>query len=254
MTQEPRLHVTSDLRQDGYLALEEAQAKYLTRVMRLGIGDTVRVFNGRDGEWRASIDTVEGRSVLTKVIEPLRAQTETTNLLLLFAPLKKTNTDFLVEKSTELGATRLQPVMTERTNAARVRTDRLQRTALEAAEQTERMDVPIVDEAIPLEAAVQALPEDIVVVFCDEVGAQAGVELGEPGGDVPALADALQAVQSASGAILIGPEGGFSGDERAWLRARENVIAVSLGPRILRAETAAVSALTLWQALRGDWR
>jgi len=254
MSQEPRLHVTSDLRQDGYLALDEAQAKYLTRVLRLGIGDSLRVFNGRDGEWRAQIDTVEGRSVLAKVIESVRAQTDTENLFLLFAPLKKANTDFVVEKATELGVTRIQPVMTARTNASRVRTDRLQKTALEAAEQTERLDVPVIAEAVSLQSGIEALPDDMVVVFCDEAGGAGDSAWGGPEGDVSPLATVLPSLETRSGAILIGPEGGFSDEERLWLRARDNVMPVALGPRILRAETAAVAALTLWQALRGDWR
>lgn len=246
MSSIPRLFVLSDLQRGGFAALDDAQAKYLTRVLRLGLGDHVRVFNGRDGEWDAAIDMIEGRSVILKAIEPLRGQASTPDLVLLFAPLKKTRTDFVVEKATELGVCAVQPVMTDYTQAARVRADRLQKIALEAAEQTERLDLPVVHEALPLAAALDGLDPGRHVLFCDE-----GREDETP---ARPLLSVLQEMTGKSGAMLIGPEGGFSPAERKMLRGRENVIPVSLGPRILRAETAAVAALAVWESVLGDWR
>lgn len=250
----PRLFVQSDLVRDGYAALDEMQGKYLTRVLRLGEGQPVRVFNGRDGEWDAVIDTVEGRAVLLKMKDVRRTQLATPDLILLFAPLKKTRTDFVVEKATELGVSVIQPVMTERTQAARVRADRLQKIALEAAEQTERLDLPVVHEAQDLPAAIKTLPEACPLYFCDEAGDDPESQWGGETGRAPLMLDVLKANPSLRGAILIGPEGGFSPTERERLRGLANVHPVSLGPRILRAETAAISALTLWQSVLGDWR
>ena len=254
MSSIPRLFVLSDLTREGYAALDEAQGKYLTRVLRLGAGAPVRVFNGRDGEWDAVIDTVEGRSVLLKVKAERRGQAAAPDLILLFAPLKKTRTDFVVEKATELGVSLIQPVMTEYTQSARVRADRLQKIALEAAEQTERLDLPVVREAAYLGAALDALEAGCPVYYCDEAGDDPTAAWGGETGRAPAMAQVLKAYPAQRGAILIGPEGGFSPTERASLRARENVHQVSLGPRILRAETAAVSAITLWQSVLGDWK
>ena len=254
MSSIPRLFVHSDLVQHGIAALDEAQGKYLTRVLRLSEGAPVRVFNGRDGEWEAVIDTIEGRAVLLKVMHERRSQHATTDLILMFAPLKKTRTDFVIEKATELGASVLQPVMTEYTQAARVRADRLQKIALEAAEQTERLDLPVVHEAAYLGAALDALHDDCPVFFCDEAGDNPAEPWGGKEGRALPMLEALKDQPAKRGAILIGPEGGFSPAERASLRARDNVHPVSLGPRILRAETAAISALTLWQSVLGDWR
>ncbi|MEL6567193.1 MAG: 16S rRNA (uracil(1498)-N(3))-methyltransferase [Pseudomonadota bacterium] len=253
MSSIPRLFVESDLVLNGYAALDDAQAKYLTRVMRLGQGDHVRIFNGRDGEWDAVIDTVEGRSVLLKATGELKSQSATPDLVLLFAPLKKTRTDFVVEKATELGACLIQPVMTERTQASRVRADRLQKIALEAAEQTERLDVPVVQDAQPLAHALDALAPDRPVYFCDEAGDDESQPWGGDSGRAKPMLEALRACDVKSGALLIGPEGGFSPAERDMLRSREQVVPVSLGPRILRAETAAIAALALWEAVLGDW-
>lgn len=242
MSSTPRLFVHANLSRDAYAALDDAQSKYLTRVLRLDVGAHVRVFNGRDGEWDAVIDTKEGRAVLLKAVEPLREQDATTDIVLLFAPLKKTRTDFVVEKATELGVCAIQPVITERTESRRVRAERLQKIALEAAEQTERMDLPVVHEAAPLDAGLDSLEAGRPVLFCDEAG------------EAPPLLETLHDMDIGSCAVLIGPEGGFSADERRRIRGRENTVPVTLGPRILRAETAAISALTLYQAVLGDWR
>ncbi len=257
MSAMPRLYVISDIREDGYVSLSEAQARYLLKVLRLGEGASVKVFNGRDGEWLARIDMVEGRSILLKAERLLRAQGSATApaLTLLFAPLKKTRTDFVVEKATELGAGVIMPVMTERTQAARVRTDRLQTIALEAAEQTERLDLPTVRSALPLAAALDEVGPQTPVLFCDEAAAHRDDEAcgdAAEAGPRP-IAALLRDLAPISGAVLIGPEGGFSEAERAALAARDTVHAVGLGPRVLRAETAAIAALSIWQAIVGDW-
>ncbi|MEO0753948.1 MAG: 16S rRNA (uracil(1498)-N(3))-methyltransferase [Pseudomonadota bacterium] len=249
----PRLFVTSDIARDGYVALDEGQAKYLSRVMRLKKGDAVRVFNGRDGEWRSEIDMIEGRSVLVKARERLKDQAATMPLTLLFAPLKKTRTDFVVEKATEMGVARIIPVMTDYTQASRVREDRLEKIALEAAEQTERMDIPRVDRAQALFAAIADLEDHTTVLFCDEAGDDASRAWGGDSGRAAPMVDVLTRLGHGAGAIVVGPEGGFSPAEREHLRALPHVEPVTLGPRILRAETAVVAALALWQAIRGDW-
>lgn len=255
MSSMPRLFVNSDLVAGDAFALNEEQSKYLIRVMRLGSGDPVRVFNGRDGEWRAQISKAEGRRADLVPVARLRSQQAHggARLTLLFAPVKKSETDFIVEKATELGAARIQPVITERTQTRTVRLDRFAKIALEAAEQTERLDLPEVSDAVSLDAALEALPSGTPVVFCDEAGDEADAPWGGQAGRAAPMADVLGELGNRPAAILIGPEGGFSPAERAFLRGRADTYPVSLGPRILRAETAAVSAMTLWQALCGDW-
>ena len=177
-----------------------------------------------------------------------------TDLHLYFAPLKKARTDFVVEKATELGVEVIQPVMTQYTQSDRVRTDRLSMIAMEAAEQTERLNMPRVLEPLSLVKAIQEFSGQRRIYFCDERG---GDDEAPPGGEANRarpMADVLRKEPLGSAAILIGPEGGFSPQERKMLHAAENIIPVTLGPRILRAETAAVAALTLYQALCGDWR
>ncbi len=246
MSTNPRLFVDASLSQGASLTLERDQAHYLVSVMRRQPGDSVRVFNGRDGEWRAVLASAGKREARLEIAERLRAQSVPPPLTLYFAPVKKARTDFIVEKATELGARAIIPVLTRRTNAERVRTDRLSALAREAAEQTERLDVPDIGEPVKLEALLDAWPEGQRLIFCDETGG------------VPML-EALQAVREGAlqpletWSILIGPEGGFAPEEGERLRALPGVLAVSLGPRILRADTAAAAALTLWQAAMGDW-
>lgn len=255
MSNIPRLLVPTDLMEGAPVALDEAQSKYLFKVMRLDVGDEVRIFNGRHGEWMARVHEILGKSAgVLKVDRRLREQRRLTDLYLLFAPLKKTRTDFVVEKATELGVEVMQPIITEYTNAERVRADRLNRIALEAAEQTERLNTPRVLEAVPLIKAIHDLSEQRHVYFCDERGDNENEVWGGDENRARPMADVLREENTGSAAILIGPEGGFSPQERQMLRAMENVRPVSLGPRILRAETAAVAALTLYQALCGDWR
>lgn len=249
----PRLFVVSDLTEHGIVAITKEQAHYLLKVMRLKSGDGVLVFNGRHGEWHAVIDEILGKTVLLKAQYQIRPQMAVIDLTLMFAPLKKTRTDFVVEKATELGARIIQPVMTARTQADKVRTDRLSALVMEAAEQTERLDVPEVMEPEKLFQAVQAYDAG-PLFFCDEAGDPDNVAWGGEMRRQPPFQSVLGQVEPGPAAILTGPEGGFTPEERLWLLQQEHVHAVSLGPRILRAETAALAAITIWQSVLGDWR
>jgi 16S rRNA (uracil1498-N3)-methyltransferase len=234
-----RLYVDHPLAEGQAVPLSQDQAHYLTGVMRLAVGAGVLLFNGRDGEWRASV-TVAGKRGAVAVCE---AQTKALqmppDLWLLFAPIKKARTDFIVEKAVELGVRRIVPVQTRHTNSERIRQDRLQAHAVEAAEQCGASYVPEVADLVGLDRVLAQWPEGRRLYWCDETA------IGKP---------AMLAPAEGPTAILIGPEGGFSVDEAQRLRARPGVVALSLGPRILRADTAAVAAITLWQAACGDWR
>ena len=256
MSSTHRLFVTPDLSEGLAVALDDEQSNYLLRVLRLQAGAPVRVFNGRDGEWTAGIGAAQGKRASLVPVQQLRPQPAppASAPVLLFAPVKKAETDFIVEKATELGAARVCPVLTERTQTRTVRLDRFHKIALEASEQTERLDLPEVSDLQPLAAALDGLAEGTQVIFCDERGDEADAPWGGAAGRAGPIADVLAGLGAAPVAILIGPEGGFTPDERAWLRGRGDTVAVSLGPRILRAETAAVAALSVWQALKGDWR
>ena len=235
-----RLHVTSSLSVGGAVAPTLDQSRYLTQVMRLKAGDDLLVFNGRDGEWRASIAEVLKKGVILRAEEQVRPQTYGADLELIVAVVKKARVETIVEKAAELGARRVRLVLTKRTNADRIRLDRLDAIAEEAAEQTGRMDVPAVDDPVKLDALLDSWQAGRRLMFCDETGG------------APAIA-ALGAAGAGPWSILIGPEGGFSPEERERLRALPFTTAVSLGPRILRADTAAIAAMTLWQAAVGDW-
>jgi 16S rRNA (uracil1498-N3)-methyltransferase len=253
MSATPRLYVTADLVAGEALEIGDDQAHYLLRVLSVGIGDRVRVFNGRQGEFDASVESVLKHKVVLRLDVRTREQSAPTDLWLLFAPLKKTRTDFVVEKAVELGVSEIRPVLTERTNAETVRTDRLQRIAIEAAEQTERLDVPPVRAAATLDELLADWDPGRTLIYADEAGDDGARPWGGERGRARAIAGVLSALDSRSAAVLIGPEGGFSPGERKRLRELAQVKPVSLGPRILRAETAAVAALSLWQAIRGDW-
>ena len=234
-----RLHVDQPLAPGQAVALTEGQANYLFAVMRLPVGAELRLFNGRDGEWRAEVvEATKRRGVL--VCRALMApQVAPPDLWLVFAPVKKERTHFIVEKAVELGVSRLLPVATRFTTAERLRTDKARAHAIEAAEQCGATHVPEVAEVQPLERLLAGWPDGRRLFWADEsLAGQGGWEGATPG---PA-------------AVLIGPEGGFSDDEKARLRGLSFVTPVSLGPRILRAETAAVAALVLWQVRFGDWR
>ena len=235
-----RLYVEHPLGAGQCVPLTREQAHYLFGVMRLGPGDAVALFNGRDGEWRAEVAKAGKRGGTLQVIEQTRPLQLPPDLWLLFAPIKKARTDFIVEKAAEMGAARILPVQTEFTNAERIRRDRLQAHAIEAAEQCGGTYVPEVAVLRPLPAVLEDWPEDRRLMFCDEALAGHGLGLGE--------------APRGPWAILIGPEGGFSAAERARLAEMRQATAVSLGPRVLRADTAAVAAMTLWQMALGDWR
>lgn len=236
-----RLYVEHPLGQGQTIPLLRDQAHYLFGVMRQGVGDGVLVFNGRDGEWRAEVAEAGKRSGTLDVLEQTTPQRDPPDLWLLFAPIKKARTDFIVEKAAEMGAARIIPVQTEFTNAERIRQDRLQAHAVEAAEQCGGTFVPEVGDLHRLDRMLADWPKDRQLMFCDEGLAGHAATLA---GDLP---------RGAPWAILIGPEGGFSEAERARLAALPQAHAVSLGPRILRADTAAVAAMTLWQRALGDW-
>lgn len=237
-----RLHVVDDLAAGRELVLPDAQARYLVQVMRRGTGDEVLAFNGRDGEWLAAIAETGRRGARLTVLRQTRAQPAPGKLVLVMALVKRTPLETVVAKAVELGVGEIRLVTTERTNADHTRIDRLEAIAAEAAEQTGRLDVPKVHAPEPLSQVLDAQPGGGRLIFCDEAG------------EAPPLLEALGDQAPGPLAVLIGPEGGFSSAERAGLRSRSGVIAVSLGPRILRADTAALSALALVQAALGDWR
>lgn len=235
-----RLHVTTDLAPGAPVAPTLDQSRYLTQVMRLKAGDDLLVFNGRDGEWRASIAEVLKKGVILTAVEQVRPQTHPPDVHLLIATVKKSALEFAVEKATELGAARIRLITTARTQPQHLRLDRLDAIAEESAEQTGRMDVPPVDDPVKLDALLDGWDASRRLMFCDETGG------------APAIA-ALQSAGAGPWAILIGPEGGFTPEEGERLRALPYATPVSLGPRILRTDTAAATALTLWQAAIGDW-
>jgi 16S rRNA (uracil1498-N3)-methyltransferase len=275
-----RLYVDHPLGQGQTVPLDRDQAHYLFGVMRQKAGGDVALFNGRDGEWTASITQVGKRAgVLTCLVQtkPLRMPPD---LWLIFAPIKKARTDFIVEKAAEMGAARIIPVGTDFTNSERVRQDRLQAHAVEAAEQCGGTYVPEVTDLQKLSKLLEAWPADRKLMFCDEAEAGARLALPVPGltrdpdgqrkNPQPEVPDHIRGGEivhfdrcptyrrgedspKGSWAILIGPEGGFSEAERTRLGSLPFTHAVSLGPRILRADTAAVAAMTLWQQAFGDW-
>ncbi|MCK0169143.1 16S rRNA (uracil(1498)-N(3))-methyltransferase [Jannaschia sp. S6380] len=245
MDSKVRLHITGPLGAGQPAALTRDQAHYLSGVMRLSPGDTLTVFDGASGAWRARIDTASKRGGTLTVEERVAAQRDPPDIWLVFAPIKKARTDFIVEKATELGAARILPVATRFTNSERIRRDRLQAHAVEAAEQCGGTYVPEVAEIATLGRLLDGWPDDRTLIFADEALS-----------DDPAWSDGAGAdgpLPPAPAAILIGPEGGFATEERKRLRGMDRAVAISLGPRILRADTAAVAALTLWQAAKGDW-
>ncbi|HJR55182.1 MAG TPA: 16S rRNA (uracil(1498)-N(3))-methyltransferase [Rhizomicrobium sp.] len=234
-----RLFVGADLGEGMAVPLDEAQAHYLIHVMRAKAGDRVRLFNGRDGEWTATIETVTKRGVVLKATAQTESQKPVPDIWLVFAPVKKTPADYLAQKATELGVRRLQPVFTRRTIVTRVNEERLLANAVEAAEQSDRLSVPEIAAPLTLEKLLNNWPAERRLYFCDE------------GGDAQPLAKAAAAGPAA---ILTGPEGGFDPAEREMLRGLPFVTPVTLGPRILRADTAALAALAVWQSVAGDFQ
>jgi len=273
-----RLYVQGDLAPGGAVAPTLDQSRYLTQVMRLKAGDELLVFNGRDGEWRVSVAEVLKKGVILRAEEQTRPQVYGPDLELVVAVVKKARVETIVEKAAELGAKRVRLVLTQRTNADRLRLDRLDAIAEEAAEQTGRLDVPVVDDPVKLDALLDSWEDGRRLMFCDETGGAPAITALTPfspsplwGGSSARSGDGVGATASAlptrslrdhpphegegesKWAILIGPEGGFSPEEGERLRSLPFTTAVSLGPRILRADTAAIAAMTLWQAAGGDW-
>lgn len=236
-----RLFVPNDLSAGAGVVPTVDQSRYLTSVMRLGVGAELLLFNGRDGEWRATIVEATKRGCLLKAEEQTRPMEIGPDLDLIIAMVKRGRVETIVEKAAELGARRVRLTITRRTNVDFVKLGRLDAIAMEAAEQTGRLDVPEVLDPEKLDKILDGWDPARRLVFCDE------------GGDAKPAIEAL-AGTSGPAAILIGPEGGFAPEERERLRGLSFVTPVSLGPRILRADTAAISAMTLWQAAAGDWR
>ena len=238
-----RLYVEVALSNGMKVVASSAQEHYLLRVMRAKDGDRVRVFNGMDGEWSSRISVI-GKHGCELTCEKLIAkQRDVPDVWLLFSPIKRIPADYVTQKATELGVRALQPVVTRRTIARRVNVERMRANAIEAAEQSGRLTVPEVRAPVTLPELLSRWPKGRRLVFCDE------------GGEAPPIAAALldQKKSSWNWAILIGPEGGFDGDERSVIRACPFALPVSLGPRIMRADTAALAALSIWQATWGDW-
>jgi 16S rRNA (uracil1498-N3)-methyltransferase len=237
-----RLFVDNALGLGASVVPRPDQARYLTTVMRQVLGDTVLLFNGRDGEWVAAISDIGTRGCVLTVTALSRPQTVPPDLDIIIALIKRPRLETVVEKAAELGARRVVLAQARRSNSDRARPERLEAIAAEAAEQTGRLEVPQIIEVAKLDAILETFPANRRLLFCDEAG------------EAPDILTALKDAPAGDGwSILIGPEGGFSPEERAKLRAMPNVVPASLGPRILRADTAAIAAMSLWQAAVGDW-
>jgi 16S rRNA (uracil1498-N3)-methyltransferase len=242
----PRLYVDAPLSPGAGVVLDPAQANYLRNALRLSAGDQVLAFNGRDGEWRAALAGAGKRHLSLAVEERARPQTAAPDLYYLFAPLKHARLDYMVQKAVEMGVSRLQPVLTQHGQVARVNLDRMRANAIEAAEQCGILNLAEIDPPLAFDRMIAERDPARLLVFCDE-----DAEVKDP---IEALAAARSLSQGLGLAVLIGPEGGFSDAERATLLKLPNVVRLALGPRILRADTAAVAALALVQGVLGDWR
>lgn len=234
----PRLFVRSPLSEGASVELDAGQANYLGNVMRLGAGAELLVFDGKSGEWLARIADADKKRMTLSVERQTREAETIPDVWLAFAPVKRTQTDWLIEKATELGVARLLPVMTQRTVAERVKLERLQAIAIEASEQCGRTIVPNISEPVSLSRFLADRDEERALYFADENGGAAAAASFKPGPST----------------ILTGPEGGFTDGERALVRAAPNSVPISLGPRILRAETAALAAIAAYMTTAGDWR
>jgi 16S rRNA (uracil1498-N3)-methyltransferase len=252
----PRVYVDAPLSRGAEVRFEREQVNYLLNVLRLKAGDPVLLFNGREGEWRADLAGAGKRSLSATPAEQVRPQPRAANLHFLFAPLKHARLDYLVQKAVEMGASRLLPVLTQHTQVTRINLDRMRANVIEAAEQCGVLAVPEVAEPVAFARVAGTADADRLLVFCDEDAEVkdpiAALDAARPSGG--ALLPAETARAGWPMAVLIGPEGGFSEKEREALLKRPNTVRISLGPRILRADTAAVAALTVVQAVLGDWR
>jgi 16S rRNA (uracil1498-N3)-methyltransferase len=233
----PRLFIDQPLSEAQILTIDGNQAHYLSGVMRQKPGDRIMIFDDISGEWLAEIESVGKRALTVRLTERIREREAVPDLWLLAAPIKKGRIDWVAEKASELGVARWRPVITRRTIVDRLNLDRLRAHMIEAAEQCERTALPILDEPVKLEAVLRDWPADRALIFADEEG---GIPMTEAVGPGPA-------------AILIGPEGGFTVEERAMIRAVPQAVGVSLGPRILRADTAMAAAVSVWMSIAGDW-
>lgn len=236
-----RLYVTGDLGEGVAVTLDEGQTHYLLHVLRAKPGNLVSLFNGRDGEWLAEITDASKRGVAATCRQQIDVQRGTPDIWLAFAPVKKTPSDYLVQKAAELGVSVLQPVFTRRTIVSRINEERMAANAVEAAEQSGRLTIPEIRTGISFDKLLAGWPEGRRLLFCDE------------GGDAKTMTQAARESRGGPCGILTGPEGGFDPAERAALRTLPFVVPVTLGPRILRADTAALAALAIWQAVAGDW-
>lgn len=236
----PRLHCDDPLTPAAEIALPREQSHYLTEVLRLGPGDPLRLFNGRDGEWLCHATALGKKSVTVRCERKVAEAMPPPDIDFLFAPLKHARLDYMVQKAVELGVRRLRPVITARTIATRVNLERMRANAIEAAQQCNQVHVPEVLEPVGLKQALESWDRDRALIHCDETAARA-----DP-------VDALRSIKLPA-AVLTGPEGGFGHEERQALSLLPGLAVISLGPRIMRADTAAVAALALVQAVIGDW-
>ena len=237
-----RLYVEAPLADGARVVPDEGQTHYLLHVMRAQVGDRVSLFNGKDGEWLARLAEKTKRTCALLCERRVAEQGEVPDLWLAFAPIKKTPADYVVQKATELGVRALIPVFTRRTIASRVNLERMRANAVEAAEQSGRLSVPEIRAPLSLDALLSQWPKERRLMFCDEAG------------DARPIAEVLAQEKDGPFAVITGPEGGFDPAERELLRAQPFVLPVTLGARILRADTAALAALAVWQSAKGDWR
>ena len=238
----PRLYVSAFLAEGATITLTDGQAHYLLHVLRLGSGATFRLFNAKDGEWLAEIVATRRRDLTLRCERKLREAEVLPDIDYLFAPLKHARLDYLAQKATEMGARRLRPVLTRRTVAERVNVERLRSNVIEAAEQCNLVALPQVLDPEPLGHVIAAWPKERHLIFCDE-----SIRPSNP-------LSVLRSIKPGPLALLIGPEGGFAPEEQKLLASQSFVSSISLGPRIIRADTAAIAALALVQAVLGDWR
>lgn len=236
-----RLYVAAPLSKGIQIGLDEKQSHYIAHVMRYGEGNYISLFNGKDGEWRAEIESIVKKKVSLRLLSESKPQRASPDLWLLAAPLRSGKTEFVIEKATELGISRFIPIFTQFTVVTSVNQGRLNTTAIEAAQQCERMDIPVIDSLIALPKLLDVWDKGRTIVYGDESGA--GKEAKE----------LLPCLSGGKYAVLIGPEGGFAWEELELLRSLDFTSGVSMGPRILRADTAAIAAVTLMQSWLGDW-
>jgi 16S rRNA (uracil1498-N3)-methyltransferase len=251
----PRLYVEDRLKAGTAIELDRDAANYMRNVLRLKSGDTVLLFNGRDGEWRSEVETSGKRAVTANALEQTRPQPAPLDLHYLFAPLKHARLDYMVQKAVELGVSKLQPVLTRHTQVSRVNLERMRANTIEAAQQCGVLVLPEVAKPADLKPLIGRLGAERLLIFCDETAEVADpvAALMQARRTPSALVPSDAAPAAMPLAVLIGPEGGFAPDEREALVKLPNVVRLALGPRILRADTAAVAALTLVQAILGDW-